>query len=567
MSINFVLKFPKLSSIGVILCVALTGCVENNKSSSPTLNSNNHPTFTKDKVATSNHYKPTGQITTAMPKFTWPKTLNATKYLLGHEDAAPGTRWHEYTLTADQANCSQTNDTSCSYTPDDVIFEQHDEKAWWIKPYIPGATTQWSDAHVFTYTGATIPPPTVIIKPLSPSPKTATSQLNPLFVWTASNNNISKYQIGFEDAAGAKWASFIFPKDKAHCDIHQCSYTLTASQTKFKQGDIKTWWIRSFSHSTWNDWSVGSTFNIDTTRNPKDLLVLTDDKTSETRLLKSLGDVNFVPKNTSTPSYRKWLQAITILDNGFYLMSQNIKVLNPATGKKEDTYILFNLLAPNGKSIANKQLDYASHGQDLSVEKVSDNQYYVYTRRDNGKGIARFLLDTTNIDFNSLPNNYAAQLNISHNKDIVVNNKGASTPTLNFEQDKFAIVSYISRKVLDVQVINKETLAMEHRFKLDLSDGQSNGNYNQGIAMKDNIIYIARGDWGSQTPDNIKKLYLLNATSGELISSFSFTLQNAKDYKTIEPEGLVIIENRLFIMLPIRKDGKVEMKLYKLLDI
>lgn len=559
-----IIKNPTVQ-FSLLLCLSLTGCVDSNKPGNPRLSGGDHPHLVREKVATSNHYKPSGTITNSTPTFIWPKTVGATQYLIGHEDAETSTRWHEYILTATEAGCDQANNTSCSYTPNDFVFDINDEKAWWVKPYISGTATHWSNAHVFTYTGATLPPATRVILPISPSPEKATSQLNPAFVWT-SGDNASKYQIGFESVTGDEWSSHTFSNRQARCDSRQCSYTLSASQTKFKQGDIKTWWIRSFNNHSWSDWSAGSTFNIDTSRNPKDLLVLTDDKSGDTRLLKSKNNAGFSPKNSLDPRYKMWAQAIAVLDNGFYLMTHNIKTLNPATGKKEDTYILFNLLAPNGKSIANKRLDYASHGQDLSVEKISDNQYYVYTRKDNGKGIARFVLDTTNIDFNTL-NNSATELAIAHNRDISINNRGASTPSLNVKKDKFALVSYTSRKVLDVQVINKETNLIEKRFDLDLSNGQPNGNYNQGIAMKDNIIYIARGDWGTQTPDNIKKLYLLNAASGELMTSFSFNLQNAKSYKTIEPEGLVIIDNVLYVLLVTRKNSKVTMKLFKLLDI
>jgi len=558
------IKSPTLQ-FSLLLCLTLTGCVESNKSIDSSLIGENHPDFVREKVAASSHYKPTGSISDSTPTFIWPKTAGATQYLIGHEDANSSTRWHEYSLTATEANCNQANDTSCSYTPNDIVFDMNDEKAWWVKPYIPGATTQWSKAHVFTYTGSTNPP-TTRIKPISPSPEKATSQLNPKFIWTP-NNSASRYQIGFESATGDEWASYVFSSSKARCDTDQCSYTLAASQTKFKQGDIKTWWIRSFTNNSWNDWSKGSAFNIDTSRNPTDLLVLTDDDSSDTRLLTSKNNAGFSPKNTLDPRYKMWAQAITVLDNGFYLISHNIKTVNPTTGKKQDTYILFNLLAPNGKSIANKQLNYASHGQDLSVEKISNNQYYVYTRKDNGKGIARFILDTTNIDFNALNNTNAAELNIAHSRDIPINNRGASTPSLNAEKNKFALVSYTSRKVLGVQVINKESNLIKKRFDLDLSNGQPNGSYNQGIAMKDNIIYILRGDWGTQTADNIKKLYVLDANNGQLMTSFSFTLQNTKSYKTIEPEGLVIVDNVLYALLVTRKNSKVSMKLFKLLDI
>lgn len=566
MSYKFITNNPKLH-LTALLSLVLSGCLDSNKLGSPGLDGANHPAFVREKVATSNHYKPTGQISDSTPEFVWPKTVGATQYLVGHEDTETSTRWHEYIVTAEQANCNQANASRCSYTPADLVLDENDEKAWWVKPYIPGKTTQWSSTHVFLYSAT--PPPTIITsaKPILPSSETATTLLNPTFVWSLSSHS-SKYQIGFESDNGQGWASFILSNNQVSCNTSQCSYTLTASQTKFKQGDIKTWWVRSLNNNNWTDWSVGSTFNIDTSRNPQDLLVLTNDENSARRLLKSKDNINFLPQNTLNPNYKMWLQAITVLDNGFYLMSHNIKTLNPVTGKKEDTYILFNLLAPNGKSIANKRLDYASHGQDLSLEKLSSNLYYVYTQRDNGgKGIARFTLDTTNIDFNHLGNNNSVELNITHNKDIVLNNRGSSTASLNEKKDKVAVVSYVSRKVLDIQLIDKESLKMENRFKLDLSDGQPNGNYNQGIAMKDNIIYIARGDWKTQTEDNIKKLFLLDATTGKLIASYSFTLQNALSYKTIEPEGLVIVGNALYVTLPTRKGGKVSIKLYKLLDI
>lgn len=551
--------------LSLIIALSLTACAGDKKPNNSIVSSTNHPTFLRERIATSTHYKPTGLISNTNPTFTWPKTRGATEYLLGHEDADTSTRWYEYTLTATAAHCDQEADTHCSYTPNDVTFEQNDEKAWWVKPFIPGTVTQWSDTHVFKYANTVTPQTTA--QPISPAPETATTELTPTFTWSMRDNSATQYQIGYEDDAGTEWASFSFSSNQIQCNTnHQCSYTPTPSQALFNNGDIKTWWIRDFTNNAWSDWSEGATFNIDTSQNPEDLLVITHDDLNETRLFKSKNNTEFLPRYTLDSHYNMWVQAITVLDNGFYLMTQNIKTKNPATGKNEDTYILFNLLAPNGKSVANKRLDYASHGQDLSLEKIADNQYYVYTRRENGKGIARFIMDTSNIDFNATSNN-GAELTIAHNRDIPINNRGASTPSLNVEQDKFALVSYTSRKVLDIQVIDKETFSIEKRFDLDLSDGRPNGNYNQGIAMKDNIIYIARGDWGSQTADNIKKLYLLDATNGELITSFSFTLQNAKSYKTIEPEGLVIIENKLFVMLPIRKAGKTTMKLYKLLDI
>lgn len=558
--------FPNKPSLFLFLTIALsvTACGGGEKSSSPIANSNYHPVFLREKIATSAHYKPTGLISNTKPTFTWPKTIGATEYLLGHEDAEASTRWYEYTLTAKVANCEHDDDTHCSYTPSDVVFEQSDEKAWWVKPYVPGTVTHWSNTHVFKYANSLTVQTTA--KPISPSPETATTQVNPVFTWSAPDNSASVYQIGYEDYAADEWVSLILPIDQIQCSTTQCSYTPSPSSVLFNSGDIRIWWIRDFSNNTWNDWSEGSTFNIDTSRNPEDLLVMMHDDSNDIRLLRSKDSTEFSPRYSLDNNYKMWPQSIAILKNGFYLMTQNIKTKNLATGKKEDTYILFNLLAPNGKSVANKRLDYASHGQDLSLEKIADNQYYVYTRRDNGKGIARFIMDTTNIDFN-VTSTRETELNIAHHRDIPINGQDFSTPSLNFEQDKFALVGYTSRKVLDIQIIDKETFSIEKRFDLDLSDGRPNGNYNQGIAMKDNIIYIARGDWKSQTPDNIKKLYLLDATSGELITSFSFTLQNAKSYKNIEPEGLVIINNTLFIMLPTRKAGITTMKLYKLLDI
>ena len=513
-----------------------------------------HPEFSRKNISASNFYKPSGTITDTTPTFSWPKTQGATEYLLGHEDTDTSTNWKMYSLTNTQADC-ESNPNTCSYTPTDFIFSVKDEKVWWVKAQIPGKTTKWSQGHIFNFKQSN---PAPVSKPLLPSPEKTVTSLKPTFKWIPVAS-ASQYQVGHENLTES-WGTFIIPEDQANCDANQCSFKPT--ETILKQGGINTWWVRAYVNGAWGNWSTGSKFSIDTSSNPVDLLYISNDSNEETMFYAGK-EHNFLPRYTNGNDSKIWAQGIAMLDNGFYLMSKNIKKKN-SVGKYVDRYLNFNLFDRTGKSVANAQLDYASHGQDLSVMKISENSYHVYTSKNNGQGIARFVLNTSNIDFNN-PVYNDTLLDITFDEDIALTGGTASTPTLNDEKDKFAIVSYKNKQVLYIEVIDRQTKKRLNRFELDINI-ESNGYYTQGIAMKGNNIYILRGHWLTDGDHNVKKLFVMNAMTGDRIKSYSFSLQNASSYDRIEPEGMEIIGDTVFVLLPTRKGEKRILKLYPLLD-
>jgi hypothetical protein len=545
------LKKSRFIPLFMFVSLGLSAC----GAESSTSDSDIRPLFSRASISPSGQYQPSGIITDTTPSFSWPATVGATSYFLGLEDTDTSKNWQMYTLTADQANCA--THITCSYTPNNLALSTTDEKAWWVKPIIPGKATDWSNTHVFKFRNTS---PVSSSRPLSPSGEKTVTSLKPSFTWTPAGSNTNQYELGYENNSGSNWISYTVAADQANCSQSQCSYEIVNSP--LKHGSINTWWVRSRSNGIWSDWSIGSTFNVDTSVDPADLLTIKNDETGETQLYPGLKDVSFIPRYSNGKASSIWGQGFTILDNGFYLMSKNIKEKNSA-GSYKDRYISFNLFDKKGQSVANAQLDYSSHGQDLSIEKLSNNHYYVYTSKFDGKGISRFSLDTSNVNFNN-PTYVDALLDITLDKDFSSTAGTHTTPALNVEKTKFATVSYKSSNVLYVQTYDKGTHTRLKKFELDLNN-VPNGFYNQGVAMKGDFIYILRGHWLTDGDHNTKKLYVLNATTGERVSTYSFSLQNASSYERIEPEGLVIIKDQLFVMLPTRKQGKRVMKLYPLL--
>ena len=550
---NSFIRYVTFSPLVLSIAIVFTGCgASTNSGESAT--EINHPDFSRKNIVASSHYKPSGIITDTTPTFSWPKTSGATEYLLGHEDTSNNDSWHMYTLSATQADC--INKPVCLYTPTDITFTTSDEKAWWVKPQIPGQITRWSKTHVFKFKSAT----QLTSTPLSPLKEIREITLKPTFKWESVENS-SQYEFGYESLNDESWKSFVVPADQANCINNKCSFK--PEVTNLQSGKTYQWWVRNHTNNSWSDWSKGSIFSVDTSAKPVDLLHISNDKGGEAMLHPSKKGTNFLPRYTHGIDSKIWAQGIAILENGYYLMSKNIKVKN-STGKYVDKYISFNLFDHMGKSVANTQVDYSSHGQDLSIEKISNNHYYVYTSKHDGKGISRFIMDTSNIDFNNNVDNDLL-LDITFNMDMTFDDGYATTPTINEEKDKYAIVSYKDKRMLNIEVIDKNTQKRLKKLTLDIS-GSSSGYYTQGIAMKGNFVYVVRGHWLTDGDHNIKKLFILNASTGELFKSYSFSLQNALSYTTIEPEGVVIIGDELFVLLPTRKDQTRIMKLYPLIE-
>ncbi len=283
-----------------------------------------------------------------------------------------------------------------------------------------------------------------------------------------------------------------------------------------------------------------------------------DDNTKQTTLSKY--DVTLDPKNTHDDTgltYYPWTQGVSQLDHGFY-----VTTLNQREDSK-DTYTIINILDHEGRSVGNAHLDYASHGQDLSVEKVSKNIYYLYSRSQDGHGIVQWKLDTSNINFTT-PSYTDKELDIELSDEIEIDASiDYMTSSLNESKDKFISVGYIDSNNVKFHITDKETLSdlKSFTFNIDFAD---NGEYNQGIAMKGDQIYFLRG--GSNNKE--KRLFVFSAISGKLIHSYHFNFQKIEGLKRSEPEGIVIKNGSLFVCYN-AQDAKStrRIRLYKIIDL
>lgn len=308
---------------------------------------------------------------------------------------------------------------------------------------------------------------------------------------------------------------------------------------------------------------------LDSNSKPNDLLKIINDTSTLSALHASA--LEFFPKNTHgirRTDYRLWSQGIAHMKNGFYLMSQNLKEKDDSNISR-DTYTLFNLYNANGESIGNVQIDYPSHGQDLSIEKISENIYYLYSASPNRGHIAKFKLDTSNIDFNDLTPRDTV-LNIRFMEEVDLNIDASSiTASLNKTKNKIVSAGYMpGGKKLKISISNKLDLQILNSFEFNI-EGSNKGFFNQGIAMYEDKIFLLRGHYYTDEIRNRKKLFVFDANSGELLNSYTFSLINYNDFNRIEPEGLMIKNKKLFVCLPTRLNGNNEQKirLYKLLDI
>jgi hypothetical protein len=299
------------------------------------------------------------------------------------------------------------------------------------------------------------------------------------------------------------------------------------------------------------------------------LLNIINDKNGDS--ISSNEMVEFFPHNNYGIKTSFWAQAIAYID-GYYLMSKNVYEKDIKTGKNEEKYLLFNLFDKYGVSIGNVQVDYGSHGQDLSIEKIDKNRYYIYTRSLSGKGIVRFILDLSNIGFKDIAYN-DQKLDIVFDKEIQFSSDIAYlTPALNEEKTEFVGVGYDKndKDSLVVQILDKESEESKKIFKFSIAK-EPNGYYNQGIAMKNGKIFVLRGHWDNKKDSEhfIKKLYVLDDQSANVIAIYSIILENYDKYYRTEPEGLVIIDNILYGVFIIKKDKALEgnIELFKLLDL
>jgi surface protein len=241
-----------LGSVFTTALLTLTACGGNTNTSVVNNENTPHPEFSWAKVAVSNNYSPSGDITDLTPTFSWKASSGATVYNLGHEHT-DGSDWKEYTVPAAEAGCA--TGPVCSYKPANHILNIGDQKVWWVRGKDNNQWQDWSSAHVFNVVdgsgggGNTTTPITI-----SPSDGGTVNTNTPKFTWQPVINAKS-LEIGLEKQDGSAWKSFT---------VHSSKTSLTPS-TAFINGDY-TWWMRAKLNSGgWTNWSNGANFTINTT--------------------------------------------------------------------------------------------------------------------------------------------------------------------------------------------------------------------------------------------------------------------------------------------------------------
>lgn len=219
----------------------------------------------------------------------------------------------------------------------------------------------------------------------------------------------------------------------------------------------------------------------------------------------------------------------------------------------KDNYLILNILNNTGKSIFNTRIDYPSHGQDLSLIFDKENDTLtLFTTSEERKGIVRIILK------------YDSKFTYEKYQEINLNSK-YSTPTIS-EDKKFIA----SRNGKNIEIYNYNSLLLEKKevlFKFNISEEQSQkGQYFQGIAMKDNLVYCLTGN-SNPVYDHFLYVYDLE---GEI--KFSSIITPGKEFYSkegskYELEGLTFKGNDLYTTVMTGTKAKNIKRLYKILEV
>jgi len=222
-----------------------------------------------------------------------------------------------------------------------------------------------------------------------------------------------------------------------------------------------------------------------------------------------------------------------------------------STQKSNGGIFLHNYMDRNGVSLFHKRFTYVSHGQDLSLEQVSENKLFLYTTKgdfdDNrNTGITKIIVDLAPMVGGSRDWTMT-DITIDTSYDLDYTN---CTPSLNEAKDKFAIRSKNTILVHDRLELESLNFSPRYRFELhsdQLKDNANESMFFQGIAMKEGTIFCLTGNGEFSTE---KKIFSYNK-NGQVQSRYVFDRHdiNQSLIGKLEPEGLSFIGGNLYFTL------------------
>lgn len=229
----------------------------------------------------------------------------------------------------------------------------------------------------------------------------------------------------------------------------------------------------------------------------------------------------------------------------------------------QSKYLIINYLGEDGVSQFNIKLNVNSHGQDLSLETISDTELYLYTSEGSfkdsdvarGSGMVRLHVTLPPKDGNGVRDMSNLVIEIDKSYDLNYIN---STPTISEDKLLYAIRSNQTIHVQSKDSVEANNFSdVIYRFQLSqeqLVDNLGNSMWFQGIALKDGLTYCLTGD---NKIDSYKKLFVYDKR-GVVVSKSTFSLKDfGLDAETkLEPESLSFIGDDLYMAIMTEKpDG------------
>lgn len=232
----------------------------------------------------------------------------------------------------------------------------------------------------------------------------------------------------------------------------------------------------------------------------------------------------------------------------------NIWVVTQSLYKK---HLLINILDEDGKSLFNKEIAYASHGQDVSLLKDKDGRIFLYTVGKHWDGISKFELVKDN------KTNMVSDIVLIGTYKL---NIGKNTPTVTNDGKYIITVAHKMVFVYDREEVEhySGTKAI-YSFILDKKQRQK-GQWVQGVNSFNNYICVLTGN---NKPSGKKWLIVYDAY-GKTIKDISLTA--GKEFVQIdngkwELEGLAYYDNGLYTTVMTGKNGANIQRLYKVLEV
>jgi len=249
------------------------------------------------------------------------------------------------------------------------------------------------------------------------------------------------------------------------------------------------------------------------------------------------------------------IQGIASFEDGFFTTQTSM-------GK----YFLINYLDNSGNSLYNHRFNIDSHGQDLSLEQVSENEVHLYTtigryNKDRASGIVRLIV-TLPVKVNGVRDMSKVVITVDKEFDLKLRN---STPTINEEKTHFAIRTGNSIIVVKKEDVFKSDISNAITFDISKEQLSHDGKtlWFQGIAMKGDLVYCHTGNSSIDSP---KYIYVYNL-KGEVVKKHTighhdFTREIGHKF---EPEGITFVGDDLYFLVMAKAGTGGNIKyLYKL---